>query len=851
MLSGLFFITRCGKDLGGILGPSKPLKAISNTQACFFYFPDFSQIVLDKNSPPLLEGLEQMSIVRADLERAKALFGQLSRAKTAVALSFQIIAPGKIGSTWIMDLGRIKNSEGLFDQLDWSIEASSQFKGQKIYLLRDVSNTIFAFSQYDNLVLLAKHPYQIEEAIVQLVDNKGAVTNSSKFRSLLKGRDRQAMASLFLNTAVFADFNSTLIKREYRQQFEQLSQSFSWYRLDFGLQEQRLSVEGTVMARQQEPLLFSTKTNSSAFDRFAGLLPDNLISFRWHTFQDPKVFLGTSEGPFQVFFSKFTDGELAFVQTGEGWNKPSLLLHFNDENILKEALDVLGDQSGIIQEYHYQTYFVRQLLEENLFSTMLVRSDLQLKNPYVVVLEDHILFSASKSTIELWIDQYIIDKTLQQQDPFLMLKRQTQKPLQHFYYLNTLESQALVQETFTDGENDLQVFWNWLTQRPAYLGLQLNQSGDFHLFQQQLSARAQLHQIRWKYRLEAPAVISPQVIQFEEGGNHFTLIQDKKDALYLIDSNGQVLWKKQLDARILSDFFLLDFYNSGENYLLFNTQKRIHLLDPEGKSVGLFPIDLLSEASNGMQKVDFSGVGEFGFFVACENEHIYGFDRRGRPLPGWNPMRETAVVRKPLVHFQFRGKDHIAVFDEQRVLHIFRRDGTRRFSPQALEETVGIAPAYQISEKTARMVLMHPDNKASIWKPDGEVFQLQLPGEQNSIDFEFADICGDDRYDYLNLQGQQLQLSYYEGQSLKTKWRKSLPFQVDEVLVLSPSGKEAFIGLVDADKQQIYLRDKDGNAIDGFPLAGNRAFELFSTNSSETFLVASNNATLYCYELEL
>ena len=76
--------------------------------------------------------------------------------------------------------------------------------------------------------------------------------------------------------------------------------------------------------------------------------------------------------------------------------------------------------------------------------------------------------------------------------------------------------------------------------------------------------------------------------------NHITkakeiVVQDINDYLYLISNQGKVLWKKKIVGKILGQIKQVDIYKNGRLQLIFVTQKRLYVLDRNGKEVKPFP----------------------------------------------------------------------------------------------------------------------------------------------------------------------------------------------------------------------------------------------------------------------
>src|SRR5690606_27234005 len=117
----------------------------------------------------------------------------------------------------------------------------------------------------------------------------------------------------------------------------------------------------------------------------------------------------------------------------------------------------------------------------------------------------------------------------------------------------------------------------------------------------------------------------------------------------------------------------------------------------------------------GLMMVDFDGSGNYNFFLAAENGGIYGFDTKGRPLPGWNPRTGAGDIRHPLKHFQQDGKDYLVALAGEKTIHCFQRDGSVRFPPIVLEGKLPFSmPAVQSYPGAGRIVLCDDSGTATV-----------------------------------------------------------------------------------------------------------------------------------------
>src|SRR5690606_26902777 len=86
-------------------------------------------------------------------------------------------------------------------------------------------------------------------------------------------------------------------------------------------------------------------------------------------------------------------------------------------------------------------------------------------------------------------------------------------------------------------------------------------------------------------QLDTEIVTPPQF-----GKNHRTnkdeiIVQDRDNNLYLISTDGKVIWKNQLSGRIQGRVEQVDMYKNGRLQLAFTTDNQIMIVDRNGKEV--------------------------------------------------------------------------------------------------------------------------------------------------------------------------------------------------------------------------------------------------------------------------
>ncbi|MBC7774353.1 MAG: hypothetical protein H7246_02860 [Phycisphaerae bacterium] len=348
--------------------------------------------------------------------------------------------------------------------------------------------------------------------------------------------------------------------------------------------------------------------------------------------------------------------------------------------------------------------------------------------------------------------------------------------------------------------------------------------------------------VLWKAMFVAPLITQPYLVEQPEGKT-VALVQDLKFNLYCLDlKNGALLWSKFLGDKIISDIQGIDFYGNGTKCYTFSSSSRIYTLDENGRDVDGFPLKLPDMATNATTVVDFDHSTKFSYFVACDNGKIYGFGHLGKPLDGWNAFSIHGIVRQPILHFQHKGKDYLAVLTDTGLLSVFGRDGSLRFPPIQLDELPPEAKSGGGTFKYAMYVdLNAPGLRIYCANTMGKVFACDLQGkvlEQQSGKpgsvAAFGQLAGDGRFELAVLDGKNLSVSTWDKPLFKTQF----PEKQHLLFFL----KNNYIGTVDRQGRRVWLLDSKGNVAAGFPLGGNTAFEFGRLNGVDMLVVGNGNS---------
>ncbi len=165
----------------------------------------------------------------------------------------------------------------------------------------------------------------------------------------------------------------------------------------------------------------------------------------------------------------------------------------------------------------------------------------------------------------------------------------------------------------------------------------------------------------WKTNTGSFIGSRPMLVEGEENNQQEIMVQDTSGTIYLIGAAGDIKFKKQIGAPLMSKIYRGDYSHNGSSQYLFNTTKQVFLLDAQGNDAASYPLRLSRTATAGMSLLRTSNTPKARYFIPCENGAIYGYELSGRPLAGWSPNSIAGNVIAPVSAFSNSGKDYVAV----------------------------------------------------------------------------------------------------------------------------------------------------------------------------------------------
>jgi len=353
----------------------------------------------------------------------------------------------------------------------------------------------------------------------------------------------------------------------------------------------------------------------------------------------------------------------------------------------------------------------------------------------------------------------------------------------------------------------------------------------------------------WETLLDTTASIKPFFFKNHITGAREIFIQDMNNNAYLINAAGRVLWKVPLDERIMSTVYMIDYYKNGKYQLLFSSKNYLHVLDRNGNYVERYPVKLRSPASSSLALFDYDNNKAYRLVIAGEDRMIYSYEKTGNVVKGWVPFRTAGYVTSEAGFYRVSGRDFIVVADESS-LYFLDRFGNVRLTPgTAVIKAKG--SAIRLTGGTNQsLVCSAPDGTVQNIYFNGEVRKFSLGSFSIDHSFDFFDIDGDGFGEYIFIDKGIVYLYDHDRRPMFRKDFNSARLGGPINFIFSSSDRK--IGVFDIEKNLIYLIDKKGEIMKGFPLRGASMFSISKLSSDEEWhlIVGGTDRFLYNYKLE-
>jgi len=727
-----------------------------------------------------------------------------------------------------------------------------QFHGNDIFNVHLSKTERLEVAVSGRLLLFSRRATLVEDALARLENTHNWWADRPYISDL-----PEATLRLHLRPAALAEQLRSQMNPRWRGLPDLLARNVAWFGLSWDGKEMKTLAESTGF------LSSLSSWGEAPGNAIFNVLPDNTAFLaRVGLGHIPEFFREIGDGrasDFEQYVLPWVGSEAAIAVTEP--LSPSLagdrllLLSVRDSVLAISSLRAFGKERGTmpIASGPYQMFDLLGFQNSSLLKPLL-SDDEAFRNPVCTFVDGFAVFAPDRSSLEIFLDKYLVNQTLAANTDFLQLQQKISQKGHASFLLNTAYLPSLLRNiSGIEGETSFAktgfITAEWM---PGF-----GRKAELVLVSQALSQPLAETDILWKSVLAAPVITQPYLVEQPEG-KIFVLVQDLKNNLHCLDAqNGESVWSRPLSDRIISDIRGIDFYGNGMKCYTFSTAKQIFTLGEKGLDVQAASFELPATATNAVTVVDFDKTTKFNYFVACDNGKLYGFDHLGRPLAGWNGVpisdnstidkKETkgkSIVHQPILHFQHKGKDYLAILTEDGLLSVFGRDGVPRFEQILLEkDTSGehnsgqfISPMkVDLGATAPHIYCANTAGKIFACDLQGNVSAQQV-GKPGSV-MNFGQLTGDAGFEWVVFGEKSLRIGTMGKGMFASTSKAQFPEKKPQIFI----PKNHRIGIVDPQRRRVWLLDEAGKTLAGFPLGGNTIFEFGHLNGVNMLVVGNGN----------
>ena len=469
------------------------------------------------------------------------------------------------------------------------------------------------------------------------------------------------------------------------------------------------------------------------------------------------------------------------------------------------------------------------------------------KYTYFAVIDELVVFSHNikdlKYYIDLLQDGYILSKNqeyhhfsdnLSKQSNFTFYIKHIKEQNDFLQWLpQNLKKKIIKSQLITKQINGFSVQLNWKNNM-IYTGVFTS-----------LAGRQQKSSSQWQVHLDSEIIAGPFVVNDHTDDSHKYIVFDDFRQMYLINEQGDIVWKKQLKEKPIGKAYELDYYKNGKIQYLFNTENYIYLIDLTGNTVENYPVSLNSAATAGLSLMDYNHNKDYRILIPTANGKVYNYKKDGSLLKDWKAKNTRKTIVKPIKHVVANSKDYLVAEAANGNIIMFGRKGAIRLEIRKSFSNALGSDIYPNHTNSKGMMVTTDSSGLFIYIPEkGNVKNTDFGAFSPNHFFIYTDFSGNGSEDFIYVDGQNLQVF--------DRFKKTIiNYVFDNEITIKPQiftieGRKV-LGVLDSKAQQLYLFNSSG--LMGNKYQGNSNYVIEKFKGKATVVIIGNGKSLMKYSL--
>ena len=736
-----------------------------------------------------------------------------------------------------------------------------EYSGEKIFHFhRDEPKTSYFVSSYRELLLFSESKTLVEEAIRQ-VNTEFSIRDEAGFQKLYRTANRKDPANLYLN---FQEATPMLQRILPGAGLEFMPRLGNWLELDLQLFEKELLISGiSVLDGSGDSYLSAFSECDGSVSKGSAVVPDGFGGWLAINFENAEQYYRSYEHylekkgrlrKHQQLLEKlpkdarehllnWVDDEMGLIILPGKAAAPIHVayLRARDGKDATAALDSVADGAFI---EGYRGVIIRKMALENALPRVYGGIFDKFHHPYFFTHEDFVIFSESLAGMKGLINDILDEKTLYHSASYKSF-------ISHLPDRSNIKAVAgnpagldllagLVPEShqrqYATYKKNLESF--------QFAALQMNiedQAAYTNFYLQSAVKEAEKVSRVWSTGLDGKVIGEPKFILDHNSRKYDIAVQDENNRLYLVDRQGKILWKRDLDGPIMGEIRQVDAFRNKKLQMIFNTANSLYMLDRLGRDVENFPVKLSAECTAPVAVLDYDNNRSYRLLLA-QGKILSNLDIEGKKVKGWAFEDAPANIVRMAQHFSVAGKDIIVAQCADGTLLQLNRRGQERFKSikglPVFRDEFYLVEGSKLSE--SELIAVGDDGMLYSVKPGGSTDKVYLD----------QDYPADDLFYF---EGRYI---FSSGSALIVKdedkpWREEFDSDISQAPKAMILKGKFYAAAFSHAAEEIRLFNNEGELISGFPVFAQGTFDMGSLNldGSINIVTSSNDGTLICYRV--
>ena len=768
-----------------------------------------------------------------------------------------------------------------------------KYNNTNILKIAHSNNSTFYLSFAKGIVMFSESSILIEDAIRQS-ETSNNLENNYAYKKVSETAGRNVSANIYINFKTFPILLSNCLNKNNQKTISSFTNFANWSELDLNLKKDAILLNGFTYSNDSANNYINIFLKQKPVDNeIKQILPSNTSMFmslgisnfkqfsidlktfrkRNNTLSAYSRYYNNIKSKYNIDINKITSAifneeiALAFsdVEHNNISNNSVIIVKTKSKTLSKELLintlkdickidrtnyNSLVENISIDKETQYEIF---RMPLKGIFYNQFGSIFKDVENKYFAFIDNFIVFSDSKKSLNNFIHSYIRGKTLENEMGFQQFSDYLSSESNFYFYTNMFRSPEIISKFLNEKlKNGLNTHITNFKKFQAF-AIQFRNSNNLiynNLFLKYIpEIKEEAHTI-WETHLDTSISFKPQFVI-----NHYTqekeiFIQDLNNKIYLINKVGRIMWKYQLPEKINSQIFQIDYFKNEKLQILFSTKDKIYLFDRNGNTVEKYPLKLRSPSTVGLSLFDYDNNKNYRIFIPCEDKKVYVYNIEGSILKGWNFNKTDTKITSEIKYFRINNKDYIVFADKFRT-YILDRKGNERvhLSSHFIKSENNSFTLESANSKTnSRIVTTTNKGIVKYIYFNGKIEEKNLGNYSENHYFDYQDINSDGFKDFIFLDNKKLNVISNSGKLIyEYKFDSEINF---EPIYFQFSYNDRKLGFVSKKANKLFLINNNGKLYNGFPLEGNTPFSigyLNNTHNHFNLIVGNNNNFLYNY----